>query len=693
MPRKSKPARKPSKSATKKSKPGRKTEKAPAKKRKSAPKSGKPLTPEGRRKRRQANLKAFEKFLPDIHAKLVSFAPASRLEYDENGVPDIVFNDQYFYNKKTNQYVADQLKGYWANPLRFSLQTLNPGQFDKYAGQYLHNLLKRATEQGLTFAPAAIDWKSYFVLSFGVGLGGHIDPLVEETDCYAIIFVEPSLEFVHHSLEVYDWKALFERMEERKGRVFLFVDNKPDYIARQIRVAIRGTSPMSLDGMMIFSHYNNAVFAKLAQLLHQDRDLIIMGLGFLDDEILMIQNAHGNLYQGNSRIYLRPPNRPMPLPAFVVGSGPSLDRDIKVIKENADKAIVISCGSAVRPLLKNGIIPDFQVELENIGILPLVKQVAAEHDLSPIRLLTSVTGERESLKYFKDVIYYFRASLSPYPLFFQSELQTLRYCNPTVSNAALSFAQEIGCRVVYLFGTDMGSLDPSRHHSKDAYHYTKGAEFKIDDYTTPIPANFGGQCYTNMGLYWARDALSTAMKSLAAGRRYYNCANGAFIDGSLAKRSDSIDLKDVPGGKTAVIEKLVAGFTTYTTDLFDRYWQDDLIVETMTNYLESIGKVIEAVEDFDNKRYLTDMLSILEDTSARMSATMALMFRGTIYMAQMGFEFYRDRLTDRTRLRDYDDIGREEMMAFLEILRDTAIAAVGKLSEQAGPRERMEISA
>jgi hypothetical protein len=62
-------------------------------------------------------------------------------------------------------------------------------------------------------------------------------------------------------------------------------------------------------------------------------------------------------------------------------------------------------------------------------------------------------------------------------------------------------------------------------------------------------------------------------------------------------------------------------------------------------------------------------------------------------MAQMGFEFYRDRLTDRTRLRDYDDIGREEMMAFLEILRDTAIAAVGKLSEQAGPRERMEISA
>lgn len=691
MAKKSKPSRTPRKAAPKTGKPGRslgrRAGKPAAGKPRRAAKNAWPVAAKGRRALRRDNLEAFEKHLPDIHARLLDFTPISRLEYDDNGVPDIVFNDQYFYNKKTVQYAADQMRTYWGNPLRFTLSTLNPRQFDKYAGQFLHNLLQRATEKGMKFAPAAVSWKTYFVLSYGVGLGGHIDPLVDETDCYVLMLLEPSLEFVYHSLETYDWKALFEKFEKRNGKVFLFVDNKPEYLARRIRISIRSTNPMSLDGMIIFSHYNNAVFAKTSYIMSQDRDLILIGLGFLDDEIMMIENAHGNLYAGTSRIYLRPSDRPVSLPAFVVGSGPSLDRDIKSIKENADKAVVISCGSAVRPLLVNGIVPDFQVEVENIGILPLVEQVAKDFDLSPVRLLTSVTGQREPLKYFKEIIFYFRGSLSPYPIFFESETQTLRHCNPTVSNAALSFAQEIGCHEIYLFGTDMGSLDSGIHHSKDAYHYTKGAKFQDQIYNMPVPANFGGTCHTNMGLYWARDALSTAMKTTGTGQRYYNCANGAFIEGALAKNSSSIRLKDVPGGKRPIIDKLVENFSIYTPDKFDDHWQDRKFVKSVKKYLETVRQVFKKTKDYSDKRYLKDLLTILENTHQRTSAAMALMFRGSIYMAMMSFVFYRDRLTNPKLMKKFDAIGRQEMIDVIDTLRDTAISKVGKLSKQAGPRE------
>ena len=143
---------------------------------------------------RDKNLEAFEKYQPAIHARLLDHVPVSRLEVDEDGVADTVFNDQYFYNKKTEQYVADQLRAFWKNPQRhFNTKGLSPEHFDDYAGKFLHNLLLRSTELGMEFAPAPVTEETYFLLIFGVGLGGHIDPLVERINCHVLMLVEPNL--------------------------------------------------------------------------------------------------------------------------------------------------------------------------------------------------------------------------------------------------------------------------------------------------------------------------------------------------------------------------------------------------------------------------------------------------------------------------------------------------------------------
>ena len=105
---------------------------------------------------RDINLEAFEKYQPDIHGKLLDHVPVSRLEVNEDGVADTVFNDQYFYNKKNEQYVTDQLNAFWQNPQRFYLSPLSPERFDKYSGKFLHNLLLRSTELGMEFAPSPV---------------------------------------------------------------------------------------------------------------------------------------------------------------------------------------------------------------------------------------------------------------------------------------------------------------------------------------------------------------------------------------------------------------------------------------------------------------------------------------------------------------------------------------------------------
>ncbi|SVD21164.1 uncharacterized protein METZ01_LOCUS374018, partial [marine metagenome] len=299
-----------------------------------------------------------------------------RLEVDEDGVADTEFNDQYFYNKKTEQYVADQLRAFWKNPSRICLNTLSPESFDEYSGKFLHNLLLRSTELEMEFAPSAVTEETYFLLIFGVGLGGHIDPLVERINCHVLMLVEPNLEFIYHSLEVYDWAALFERFEERNGTVKILIGGNPDGLAMEIRVTVRNSNPCSLDGMYVFSHYNNAVFVQTSLIVLRDRDLMLSGLGFVDDEIMMIKNAHASLYPGTAQVYLRPTASPVGLPVFIVGSGPSLDRDMPFLKKNADKAIILSCGSAIRPLLVNGIVPDFLIEVENLDVYRQIEQVA-----------------------------------------------------------------------------------------------------------------------------------------------------------------------------------------------------------------------------------------------------------------------------------------------------------------------------
>ncbi|NQU57893.1 MAG: motility associated factor glycosyltransferase family protein [Rhodospirillales bacterium] len=682
----------------KKTAPARKkavTKKAATKKttaKKKAPEKRKALTKKYRTALKKKNLEAFEKLYPTTHAHLLKFTPMSTLVIGDDGEPDTLFNDQYFYNHKHKSYCEDQLRGYKRDPNRFSLATLNPEAFDEYAGRFLHNTLLRATEEGMIFSSKTSTKESYFIFCFGIGLAGFIDDLVKYTNCHCLVLFDQSYEFLYHSLEVYDWAALFARFKKRDGKVMIYIGNDPDTISTQTRAVVRSVNACSLDGMYAYSHYNHTLFARASTILMEDKNLIVSGLGFLDDEIIMIKHAHANLYAGKAKIYLRPPDRVLPLPAFVIGSGPSLDRDIAHIKKLTDKAIIISCGSAIRPLMVNGIVPDFHVELENDDILPLISQVHEKFDMSSICLLTSITGDRSVLKFFKKVSFYFRGSLSPFPIFFRQTEEVLLYCNPTVANAGLSFAQEIGCREIFMFGTDMGSLNPDIHHSKDSYHYTEGAVFLDQVYTIPVPGNFGGTCYTSEGLYWAKDSLETAIKGTPRGRVYYNCANGAMIEGTIARTAKSIDLKAPEKEKEITIGEIIDSFPVYTKETFEELWQDDQVVASMHEFIDLIRNIFKKHKNFSNKRYLTNMVKLLEGSYGRLRTGNMLLFRGSIYMAVMCFEYYLNRLSKPSDRKKYQEIAREEMLKMLDILLDKAIEKIGNLSAKEKARRSRKTS-
>lgn len=639
---------------------------------------------ESREQLKERNLDAFRRYQPFIHAKLASYKALAELVFDEEGEPDVLFRNERFYGTPLSTYVAEQLEMFWRFPVRLPLSLPQPENFDAYVMPLLARVMTRAVDEGLEFSAHYTSRQAFFLSVFGIGLGAHLDELVEETDCRCLILFEPNLEFIHHSLEVYDWTLLFETMAERSGKLHIFAGEPVQYVADETRRIMRATCPIALDGAMFYTHYRNSYFERITQFLQEKSAFIMAGLGFIDDEIIMLRQTYANLSAGDVPIYCRTEKeRSVSIPAFIVGSGPSVDADMPFVKANAEMAIIIACGTGIRPLLKAGITPDFHVELENVAaLLPLIDQAYRQFDLSPVWFVGSTTVNAKVPTYYEKKIYFFRAALSCTPIFSKSEDWCPARGGPTVANVALGFAQGLGFKEYYFFGTDMGTKREGLRHSLESWQNTDEGCEADHVFDVPVHGNFGGTVYTYKDLDWTRDELETAIKEGARGVFYYNCSDGAHIRGTIAKHARTIDLEEVPGGKRAVVEDLVGRFPVYRRADLDQAWSDERMRELIEQYCDRLVAILDEYEDEPAKRYLTEFMKWLVPDHSIMG--IAMLFRGTVFQGLAATEFYQNRvLGGEEQSKRMKAICWDELRDLIEELRTLALDQLGTLSETA----------
>jgi hypothetical protein len=636
---------------------------------------------------REKNLEMFERRYPNIHVALKDYSPLSALVIDDDGNTDVSFDNQSFYQMDAKEFAEQQLEEYWKVPTRFAITPPNPSTLDTYAGPRLFNILSRSEKAGIEYQLAFADRTSFTLVVLGVGLGYHINSLVEHTECRAVCFVDVNYEFLYHSLEIYDWVELDEILEEREGLMRFVVDSNPKNLSLFVRQFIRGSNTAGLDGLTFFQHHRNAVLNEARVEVFNGLGLVISSLGFFYDETLMLKNIHKNFHEGNSKYYLRRHDRfPVDAPVFVVGSGPSLDNCLPIIKENADRAFIISAGTSLRPLVLNGIMPDIHLEQENLNVLVTVGQVSKDHDLSSILFMASSTVDPEAIAQFKNVLFYNRKSLSPFSIYFNDDETTLERPHNTVVNAAFSFVQELGFRSFYFFGVDCGATDQSKHHSKDAYQYTEGALHVDQAFSIPVTSNFGGEFFTSTGLSESLDFLEAAVTSNGSGRHYYNCSDGAFIKGVLPLLPKKINLPDVQFDKQEVLQEIFDSMPTFSKEKFEEKWDEETFRECVNGAIDLIADIIDDIEDFNDLSYQTNLNKILIFETTYVESGMArgviTMLRGTFFQIILATDYYRKRIPDKEKLLVFMEIFKDEMHAMLEDMREVALEDVGTLNEQ-----------
>lgn len=642
------------------------------------------MTKQERTDLREHNLAAFRKYSDHIATMLENHKPATELIFDVDGQPDILFEGQKFYDGRHDKIIAEQIEAFKENPSRFILAVPQPGESDSYCTEFSNKLLKRlAIDSDMEFLLHRRDQKSFFAIVFGIGLGGHIDGILEFSECKSLIFVDPNIETLYHSLEIYDWANLFETQIEQRNRVEFILTNDANSVFESIKYKIRSVSSPSIDGTHFCIHYNNAMFQEVQGLIQKNGNLILAGLGFFDDEKTMIGNTHQNISIGGAHIYEQLSGKPAKAPCFIVGCGPSLDQDLDVIKKHADNVIVISSGSALGPLLNAGVTPDFQMEVENVGILPIMEHVAEEHDISEICLVTSTTVEPEIVKYFNKIIYHFRPALSPYGIFSDNPKNTIPFHDPSVVNSSLGFAQDLGFREFYFFGCDMGTRDAGMHHAKNSYHFTEGAQLPDNDFCIPVPANFGGETKTSRGLFWVKASVENAIANTRVGRSYYNCTDGAFITGTIAKFAKKVSINDTnePNFKHDFVTKIVDHCSVMPDHVFAALWNDEHIQETIDDCIERLKNVFENAKFVTEKSFQIDINDIVFHSDTSTKRGIATLFRGTIHMALLSTEFYAGRVRNDEDVELFESTAREELIILCDILHKDATELVETLSK------------
>ena len=156
------------------------------------------------------------------------------------------------------------------------------------------------------------------------------------------------------------------------------------------------------------------------------------------------------------------------IPAILVSAGPSLDKNVNLIKSVRKNIVIISVATALKPLINNGVIPDFVVAidpnentLQSFNIETIPKNLWLIYDpCVPSTVISLFKGRSVSVGS--------KVSLAAWLMKHNNNAETLGNIF-SVSHSAFHISCLIGCNPIILVGQDL-SFDGHRMHCSDSFY-------------------------------------------------------------------------------------------------------------------------------------------------------------------------------------------------------------------------------
>jgi hypothetical protein len=206
-------------------------------------------------------------------------------------------------------------------------------------------------------------------------------------------------------------------------------------------------------------------------------------------------------------------NRFRDIPCIVVGAGPSLDKNIRYLRKACEKAIILCCDAALKPLLSHNIVPNFVVVLDpQEDIARFLSNVPQRG----ITLVVPTIVHPNILELWQEDLLFFNKFAPDIPTLveIQKMVPQVGILTPggTVLSVTYDLAFQAGCNPILFAGQDL-SYPKKNSHSRGSDASGKGLKSMVEKQKDSIVLE------TDMN-----DQQLRTLKSMSVSKQWFNWA-------------------------------------------------------------------------------------------------------------------------------------------------------------------------
>ncbi|GAA6185410.1 6-hydroxymethylpterin diphosphokinase MptE-like protein [Aliiglaciecola sp. NS0011-25] len=571
------------------------------------------------------NLNAFKKYYPAIYKQFKSYTPVNWLPIDNQD------NEVNLLNKEnlTTWYGESPIHDCELNFKNFYSQPNKDGLVLGYTGtklaHYEHYKFVKKTEDLLKEAEDEIGELPGTVASiimFGLGVGYQLERLLTNHKVEKLFICEPNSDFFYASLFAIDWTAIFEKIDKSNARIYLNIGDDGTNLFRDLLSQFHSIGPYILNNTYFYqSYYNSSLNSAIGQLREQLQVVISMG-EYFDHAFYGIAHTKEGMKRKIPLLTSNPADKlsydDKEVPVFIVGNGPSLDSSIEAIKEWQHKAIIVSCGTALQVMYKNGIVPDFHAEIEqNRSTYDWATLIGSLDFLKKVTLVSCNGVHPDTCDLYKDVLVAFKegesSTVSALNVLEDKHFEVLKHAFPTVSNFVCDLINSLGFTSVYFMGVDLGFVDVKHHHSKDSGYYLEDGEESYDyaeknNTSLVVPGNFRSSVNTKHEFKVSRQIIEQVTAKKSQYQTFYNCSDGARIHNTTPLHIEELLIVATEQQKQVALENIrKKAFSSDHIEGFCEKFENKYLQTNLNNEINAIEKLLS--QDINTQEQVNQIIA------------------------------------------------------------------------------------
>ncbi len=347
---------------------------------------------------------------------------------------------------------------------------------------------------------------------FGMGNASYVKEILKKADKeISILLYEPSLAIFLEVMDKVDISEIFE-----KYPIAIIIKGVNDYELNQVIQGFLNLGNISQIRQLVSPNYD--------VLYPEDTKMFIKKIYDVEEAYIVGRNTRFNFSKVNvwnilhNAVYLPDSYKaqqlvvlPIDIPAIVVAAGPSLNKNIAELKRAKNKAFIIACDTAIKPLIKEGIIPDMYATVDGKKP-PMLVDV---EEIKEIPLLCSMFSSYEIMKEHKGKKFFFNEGYILFNQLYNKNGISFEPVNGggSVATFAFSLAYMIGFQRIILVGQDLAFTNNKTHadgtfQDKMEEIDTRGLIMVEGNYEEKIPCRGDYKLY----LDWYNDYIEGCQK-------------------------------------------------------------------------------------------------------------------------------------------------------------------------------------